>query len=357
MPHVELRGIRNYICRGIDLTAEDGEMLVLLGRTGAGKTSLLNVMAGLMPYEGSVLFDGMKMDNFPPQQREVGYLFQDFCLFPHMNVRENIAFGLRARGINDAFVNTRVDELINLFNLGGLATRYPNKGLSGGEKQRVALARALAPKPKVLLLDEPFNSLDLSTAKHLRVELKRIQRTFRVTTIYVTHNQREASEMGDSIAVMHQGRIEQKGMFSDIFFDPLNRTVSDLFGSPNILSCREVSHLTSGIARVKFNGFSLLVPCNGNHIEKVAISPWNIHISATRPPGPEINRIRVKITEVIEKGPVIEIKVRAGNETIYVESVEDQWNETGLKPGDDAFVIFPLRWLELKEPVIAGENP
>ncbi len=349
MPCVEVKNIRNHLFKGVNLRIEDGGMLVLLGRTGAGKTSLLNVIAGLTDYEGTVLFDNTAIDDLPPQEREVGYLFQDFCLFPHMNVRDNISFGLRARGLDDKYVNARVNELIDLFNLDSLSERYPNKGLSGGEKQRVALARALAPKPKVLLLDEPFSSLDLSTAKHLRVELKRIQRAVHVTTLYVTHNQREASEMGDRVAVMDKGRIEQEGIFTEMFFDPLNQTVSDLFGSPNILFCRSVSPLAPGIARVDFNGFSLIVPCNGNDIEKVAISPWNIHISASKPPGPEINRVQVRIFEVIEKGPIVEIRVMAGKEMISVESTGHQWNESGLKSGDEAFIIFPFRWLELKE--------
>lgn len=355
MPGVQLKDIRNYICGGVDLTIEDGELLVLLGRTGAGKTTLLNVIAGLAPYEGSVAFDRMTVDDLPPRKRDVGYLFQDFCLFPHMNVRENIAFGLRARGILEKDVCKRVDELLNLFNLETLSGKYPNKGLSGGEKQRVALARALAPMPKVLLLDEPFNSLDLRTAKHLRVELKRIQRSFRITTIYVTHNQREASEMGDTVAVMHKGRIEQRGLFDDIFFDPRNKTVADFFGSPNIFQCRGFSPLASGIARVDLDGISLLVPYDGNPIEKVAISPWNIPISRSRPPGPEINRIRVVIFDVRPRAPIMEVKVRAGNERFNIELPEEQWTESGLRIGDEAFVIFPLRWIEVKAPRLEGK--
>ena len=348
MPSIQLRGIKNYICKGVDLTVNNGELLVILGKTGAGKTTLLNVIAGLTSYEGSVSLDGIPVDNLPPRKREVGYLFQDFCLFPHMTVRDNIGFGLRARGLPEKTVRARVNDLLVTFKLQHLAERYPDKGLSGGEKQRVALARALASRPKVLLLDEPFNSLDLRTAKHLRMELKRIQRALHITTVYVTHNQREASEMADTIAVMQKGAIEQTGTFTDIFFDPSNRYVSELFGFPNILRCRKFSPLAPGIARVHLDGISVLTPYDGQPIEKIAISPWNIYLSRDIPPGPEINRVKVTVTDVEPKSSIIQIKVCAGNESLNIELPEDEWAQLGLKSGDAAYVILPLRWIEVK---------
>ena len=348
MPTVELKGITNYICRGVNLAIENGELLVLLGRTGAGKTTLLNVIAGLAPYKGSVTFDGVEVDSLPARKRKVGYLFQDFCLFPHLNVRENIAFGLRAKGLSKSDVFRRVDELLSSFKLQHLADRYPNKGLSGGEKQRVALARALAPWPEVLLLDEPFNSLDLRTAKHLRMELKRIQRSFHITTVYVTHNQREVSEMGDRIAVIHKGRVEQIGTYGEVFFAPKSKSVSSLLGSPNIFHCKSFTPLTSGIAQVKLNGISLVVPYDGCPIEKVAISPWNIYVSRQKPPGPEINRLRGIILSVRRTSPIVNVKVKCGNETLNIELQEEQWDDLELQAGNMVFVILPLRWIEVK---------
>ncbi|HID29639.1 MAG TPA: ABC transporter ATP-binding protein, partial [Desulfobacterales bacterium] len=350
MPNVQLKGIKNYICKGLDLTVRDGELLVLLGRTGAGKTTLLNVIAGLTSYEGSVEFDGIAVDNLPPRKKEVGYLFQDFCLFPHMTVSDNIGFGLKAKGLPEGDVKARINEMLATLKLQHFADRYPNKGLSGGEKQRVALARALAPSPKVLLLDEPFNSLDLRTAKHLRTELRRIQRSLHITTVYVTHNQREASEMADTVAVMHEGRIEQTGAFTEIFFDPNNRAVWELIGSPNIFSCKSFFPLAPGISRVELDGISVLVPYEGAPIEKIAISPWNIYISKGKPPRPEINQLKVMIIDVKPVSPVMEVKVRAGSECLNIELPEDEWSELDLQSGDDAYIILPLRWIEVKSP-------
>ncbi len=348
MPSVQLRNICNYSCRDVTLTVEHGELLALIGPTGAGKTTLLNVIAGLVPYEGRVLFDGEAVDNLPPRKRSVGYLFQQYSLFPHMNVRENVAFGLRVQGLKNADIARRVEELISLFRLEHLSERYPEKGLSGGEKQRVALARAVAPWPKVLLLDEPFNSLDLRTAKYLRMALRKIQRSLKITTLYVTHNQREASEMGDRIAVIHKGSVEQTGTHSELFFGPKNQNVSDLLGSPNIFLCRSSFPLTSGLANVELNGFSLVVPYDGDPIGKIAISPWNIYISREEPPGPHVNRLKGSILEVAVHPPVINVCVGCGNERMVVEVEEELWDETGLQEGDDAFMILPLRWIKVK---------
>jgi len=347
MPSVQLKNIRNYSCQDVSLTVKHGELLSLIGPTGAGKTTLLNVIAGLVPYQGTVLFDGEAVDTLPPRKRSVGYLFQHYSLFPHMNVRENVAFGLRVQGLKNADIASRVEELIRLFRLEHLSERFPEKGLSGGEKQRVALARAVAPWPKVLLLDEPFNSLDLRTAKYLRMTLRKIQRALKITTLYVTHNQREASEMGDRIAVIHEGRVEQTGTHAEVFFGPKNQNVSDLLGSPNIFHCRRSFPLTSGLASVELNGFSLVVPYDGDPIGKIAISPWNIYMSREAPPGPHVNRLKGSILEVTVHPPVIHVCVGCGNEQMVVEVEEDPWNETGLQEGDDAFLILPLRWIKV----------
>lgn len=348
MPSIQLRNINNYSCRDVTLIVERGELLTLIGPTGAGKTTLLNVIAGLVPYEGKVLFDGEAVDSLPPRKRSVGYLFQNYSLFPHMNVRENLAFGLRVQGLKNTDIAQRVEELLMLFRLEHLSERYPEKGLSGGEKQRVALARAVAPWPKVLLLDEPFNSLDLRTAKYLRMALRKIQRSLKITTLYVTHNQREASEVGDRIAVIHEGSVEQIGTHTEVFFGPKNRKVSDLLGSPNIFRCRRSFPLTSGLANVELNGFALVVPYDGCPIGKIAISPWNIYISREEPPGPHVNRIKGAILEIARHPPVINVCVGCGNERMAVEVEEELWDETGLQEGDDAFLILPLRWIKVK---------
>ena len=222
MPSIELKNISQYICRQVNLKIRDKELLVLLGPNGAGKTTLVNIIAGLTDYEGSVLFNDVPVDKLPSHKREVGYLFQDLVLFPHLDVAANIAYGLRAKKQPQHQVEARVNELLQMMKIEHLASRYP-KHLSGGEKQRVALARALAPSPRVLLLDEPLSSLDVPTTKYLRTELKQLQQRLGITTVYVTHDLQEAEEMADRIAVLQDGHLEQVGKPEEVFFYPAER--------------------------------------------------------------------------------------------------------------------------------------
>jgi len=187
-----------------------GELLVLLGPNGAGKTTVLNIIAGLIPYKGRVLFDGVPVDALPARKRDVGYVFQDLVLFPHMDVNANIAYGLRAKRWSDERRNKRIGELLELLKIPRLRSRYPAT-LSGGEKQRVAIARALASHPKILLLDEPFNSLDAQTSRFLRIELKHLVKELGTTTILVTHDLGEAETVADRIAILQDGVVERTG--------------------------------------------------------------------------------------------------------------------------------------------------
>ena len=216
MPNIKLKNINNFICHDINLEISDGEFLVLWGPTGAGKTTLLNVIAGLVEYEGSVLFGGVPMDKRPVYQRKTGYLFQNLILFPHLDVKANIAYGLRIRGESESKVKSRADELLRLMRIKHLAYRYP-KDLSGGEKQRVALARTIASSPEIMLLDEPLNSLDFDTARYLRKEIHGLQKELGITTIYVTHCFEEAFALADRVAVLKNGRIVQVDFPKNIF--------------------------------------------------------------------------------------------------------------------------------------------
>ena len=345
MPSLELKGIRNFVLKGVNLKVFDGELLVLLGPTGAGKTTLLNVVAGLTGYEGSVLLDGVPLEGVPTNRREVGYLFQDLALFPHLDVASNIAYGLKAQGVPPERVRERVKELLELMKVEHLAHRHP-KDLSGGERQRVALARTIAPWPKVLLLDEPLGSLDLRTAKYLRMEIKRLQRSLRITTIYVTHNQTEAEELGDRIAVIDEGKVEQVGTPEEIFFSPKNERVSEFIGSPNILECEECRPLGNGLAEVRCGGIKILIPCDGE-VRKVAISPREVYVSKDPPPGPEVNRFRGRIIEVIPGRSITRLKVEVGRRTFLTELPQQIWEELDLKEGDDAFLILKFRGLRV----------
>ena len=208
MVEIELRGIKNHVLNNLDLRVADGELLVVVGPNGAGKTTLLNVIAGLIDYEGTVLFDGDPVDEVPVERRGIGYLFQNLAIFPHLDVASNVGYGLMVRNKQSREIMQKVDELLGMVKINHLKHRYP-KNLSGGERQRVALARAFAISPKVLLLDEPFNSLDGRMCRCLRREIRQIQREGSVTTIFVTHNPEDAKEMGDRIVVLNEGKIKQ----------------------------------------------------------------------------------------------------------------------------------------------------
>lgn len=219
MPCIQLKNINAFACHQINLEILDKEFLVLWGPTGAGKTTLLNVIAGLVKYEGSVLFNGVSVNEVPVRQRKISYLFQNLALFPHLNVRNNIAYGLTVQKKSKEEIEYKVNNLMKLMKIEHLAFRY-SKNLSGGEKQRVALARAIVLSPEILLLDEPLNSLDFETARHLRMEIQQFQKKWGITTIYVTHSLEEALILADRIVVLDGGKIVQTGPPENIFQIP-----------------------------------------------------------------------------------------------------------------------------------------
>ncbi|MGC8907905.1 MAG: ABC transporter ATP-binding protein [Desulfomonilaceae bacterium] len=220
MPCIELAEVSNHVCRKINLRIEDGDIFVIVGPTGAGKTTLLNIMAGLVDYTGHVLIDSVNMDGASPSERSVGYLFQELALFPHLTVESNIAFGLRAQRYEKELTEKRVDALMEMLRIKHLKGRYPGS-LSGGEQKRVALARSLAPRPRVLLLDEPTSSLDVETADHLRRELHSFLKRLGITTVLVTHNLLEARKIADKAAVMSEGMISEVTDLAHLLVRPL----------------------------------------------------------------------------------------------------------------------------------------
>jgi sulfate/thiosulfate transport system ATP-binding protein len=212
-----------------------GSLTALLGPSGSGKSTLLRIIAGLeVPDGGSVLIEGADVTGRPPQQRGVGFVFQHYAAFKHMTVRNNVAFGLKIRNRPKPEVRSRVDELLELVQLAGLADRYPAQ-LSGGQRQRMALARALAVQPSVLLLDEPFGALDARVRKELRAWLRRLHDEMHVTTIFVTHDQEEAMDLADQIVVMNHGRVEQTGGPLELYEEPANEFVMSFVGPVNRL--------------------------------------------------------------------------------------------------------------------------
>ena len=339
MPKVELQNIRNFVCQGTNLEVHPGELLVLLGPNGAGKTTLLNVIAGLVPYEGSVRFDGDTVDAVPARDRQVGYVFQDLVLFPHLDVRTNVGYGLRACGSSTA-TDARVKELLDLLAISHLAARYPAK-LSGGEKQRVALARALAPHPRILLLDEPFSSLDPQTSNFLRTELKLLQRNLGTTTVFVTHDLAGAEDIADRIAVIQDGLVEQIGTPEEVLFSPRGRKVTEYIGSPNVLICQATRSLGHGLVETDCSGLRVVVPHNGKVIRRVIVSPRDIRISIHRPAS-EVNVFEGTIRKITPLAGSILAHVDAGGCRLGAEVPKTLFESMRLQPGTGVFVELSL---------------
>jgi ABC-type Fe3+/spermidine/putrescine transport system ATPase subunit len=258
---VELRGVRKSFdevvaVRSVDLDVGN-EFFALLGPSGSGKTTMLRIIAGLeTPDQGSVAINGKDVTGLPPYRRGIGMVFQDFLLFPHRTVAENILFPLRMQGRTREEMEHQLGWVTDLVQLHGLADRYPHQ-LSGGEKQRVALARGLVSRPAVLLLDEPLANLDRELRKEMEIEVRRFQLELGIPFIYVTHNQEEALTMSDRMAVMRHGRLEQVGSKLDLYHDPRSAFVASFLGSTNRLRGGVVRTVEGGVARVDWQGHDL----------------------------------------------------------------------------------------------------
>ncbi|WP_256758577.1 ABC transporter ATP-binding protein [Cohnella sp. WQ 127256] len=246
--YLELQGIRKtfgdtIVLNDVDLTIREGELLTLLGPSGCGKSTLLRCIAGLTELDGGRILLGQKdIANLPPRNREIGMVFQSYALFPNLTVFENIEYGLKMRGVAKKERISRCEELIALVDLGDKRDAYP-QNLSGGQQQRVALARSIAVKPKVLLLDEPLSALDAKIRKNLRSEIREIQKRFKMTTVFVTHDQEEALTLSDRICIMNNGQIVQDGTPESLYSTPRTEFVARFMGSYNVLSHMEATRL------------------------------------------------------------------------------------------------------------------
>lgn len=224
------------VLRDINLKIRKGEFVTLLGPSGCGKTTMLRMLAGFtQPDEGRIVMEGQDITEIPPHHRQLNTVFQKYALFPHLNVYENIAFGLRIKKVSEKEIVRRVGEMLELVNLNGFEKRSVQR-LSGGQQQRVAIARALVNRPKILLLDEPLGALDLKLRKDMQTELRKIQQALELTFVYVTHDQEEALTMSDTVVVMNAGHIQQIGSPTDIYNEPKNAFVADFIGESNIIN-------------------------------------------------------------------------------------------------------------------------
>ncbi len=263
----------------VNLEIADGEFFAMLGPSGCGKTTTLRMIAGLeFPTEGSLKIFGDEVGTLPPNKRPVNTVFQNYALFPHMNVLDNVAFGLKMQGASKSEAASAASEMISLVQLGGMEKRKPSQ-LSGGQQQRVALARALVNKPKVLLLDEPLGALDLKLRQEMQTELKSLQRELGVSFVFVTHDQEEALTMSDRIAVMHEGKLLQVGSAEELYDRPVNRFVADFIGQTNLIDAT----VADADMIVLANGTKIMAPNPHLAGTKVAMSlrPESISIGAS----------------------------------------------------------------------------
>ncbi|MBR3767203.1 MAG: ABC transporter ATP-binding protein [Clostridia bacterium] len=323
------------ILKNINLYIRDGEFITFLGPSGCGKTTTLRIIAGFLePDSGDVIFDGKKINGVPPHKREVNTIFQRYALFPHLNVAENIAFGLKLKKMPKDKIEKKVQEMLSLVNLKGFEHRNINS-LSGGQQQRVAIARALAVDPKVLLLDEPLGALDLKLRKDMQVELKKIQQSLDITFIYVTHDQEEALSMSDTIVVMDSGKIQQIGSPTDIYNEPKNAFVADFIGESNI-----VDGIMKEDKIVEFSGhvFDCLDTGFGkNEAVDVVVRPEDVDVVPI-----EQGMLTGTVTSVTFKGVHYEIIVDIGGFLWMIQSTDIQYvgDKIGLLIEPDAIHIM-----------------
>jgi len=351
----------------VDLQIDDGEFFSLLGPSGCGKTTTLRMIAGLeLPTSGSILIHGKEMANEPAFRRPVNTVFQRYALFPHMSVRENVAFGLRMRKTGRREMAERVDEVLTLVRLETMGNRRPEQ-LSGGQQQRVALARALVNRPEVLLLDEPLAALDLKLRQAMREELKRIQKQVGITFIFVTHDQEEALTMSDRIAVMQDGVVLQVGKPYDIYEDPTTRFVADFIGETNFLtgtladstgtladsteeadSEQMVNQAKKRVVVNLDNGAKTIVDCDGVAAQPgaritVAIRPEKIVLGAGNGPSDRENCYSGHVEEIIYIGTDTYYHIRLAGDTLIVARQQNQ-DYTGkaamLAQGATAYVSW-----------------
>jgi spermidine/putrescine transport system ATP-binding protein len=339
---------------GIDLHIEAGEFFSLLGPSGCGKTTTLRMIGGFdSPTSGQVLLDGVDLAGTPAHRRPVNTVFQSYALFPHLSVSDNVGYGLRWRsGLGRADRRARVGRALELVRLSHLAGRRPDQ-LSGGEQQRVALARALVCEPKVLLLDEPLGALDAKLRKALRVELTGLQREVGTTFVFVTHDQEEALEMSDRLAVMDQGRVVQCGRPKDVYQAPQTEFVADFLGLTNLLdvTCLEVGG--GGRARVRLGEFALTASCTGAADQgegRVVIRPERVRLAA-RGSDEDGNSVPAIVDNLVYVGATTQVVVRLPHgPAVHALVVNDSDTDSELlRPGSPVTLTLPPEALRLLE--------
>jgi len=352
---IELSGLTKRFSEiavdNIDLTVASGEFFSLLGPSGCGKTTTLRLIAGFeQPTSGRILLDGVDVSDVPPHRRNVNTVFQSYALFPFLDVRENVAFGLRHQGVGKADMKSRVDKALDLVAMTSFAKRRPGQ-LSGGQQQRVALARALVLNPAVLLLDEPLGALDAKLRRSLKIELKALQERVGITFLYVTHDQEEALTMSDRLAVMNAGRIVQTGTPREVYEEPADTYVADFLGAANLM---EVEVVSAGALRV--GDFALTtqrceVAAGTAH---AVIRPERVRIEEHGSAGE--NRVPAMVERVVFLGSATEVLLRLAPGIALQALMQNDGSRPDLAQGTPVHVYLPPDALRVLAGA-AGEVP
>lgn len=320
---------------GVSFSVRRGELVSLLGPSGCGKTTILRMLGGLeYPDGGAIILGGKSIEHLPPYERNIGFVFQRYALFPHMTVAGNIGYPLAKRGVARKERLDRVNRALDLVGLSGFADRNPTT-LSGGQQQRVALARAIVFEPQVLLLDEPLGALDKQLRDRMQFEVRRIQRTLGITTIFVTHDQIEAMAISDRIAIMKQGRIEQFGTASELYAKPATEFVASFIGESNLLNC-DVSHTAEGSIAKLANGFAVRVaPAQVSGPARLLLRPECVAISLSGADASNDNSVQARIEEVVYLGESTRVVVDLSGIRLIVRVTNNHLQGMDLRQGGD----------------------
>jgi len=317
----------------VTFSVKEGELMALLGPSGGGKTTVLRMIAGLeLPTEGDVFIRGQRVNDVSVRQRNIGFVFQNYALFKNMNVFKNIAFGLKIKKWKRGDINSRISELLSLFGLEGLEKRYPHQ-LSGGQRQRVAIARALAPKPSVLLLDEPFGAVDAKIRQELREWLVTLHHDLNVTTIFVTHDQEEALEVANRIVIFSRGVLEQVGTPREVYEQPANEFVARFIGVMNVLE----PEVRNGVARVNELEFPAHGQAEGQKL-RIGFRPYAVQISSDLAQF----RYRAVLRHTFFLGIMLRLELELPSGlTLRARMSKEEYSHLGLEDGKE--VSFQIR--------------
>lgn len=323
----------NTVVKGMSLEVKDGEFLTFLGPSGCGKTTMLRMISGFeTPDSGTIQLNGRDLISIPPNKREINTVFQNYALFPHLTVRDNIGFGLKMKKVSPSEIKERVDEMLAITHLESLANRKPSQ-LSGGQQQRVAIARGLVNKPKVVLLDEPLGALDLQLRKQMQLDLKRLQKKLGTTYIYVTHDQEEALTMSDRIVLMYNGQIEQIGTPREIYSNPKTEFVANFLGESNILE--GVYNCENDNAFFEIEGEKLPVKVFEGNPTLISVRPEDIKLSYKKESPFALEAV---VSDCIFMGIVYSMRVTLkSGKVLKIVSTENKF-----KVGDSVFANFNM---------------